>query len=186
MPHHMPAPRHRASASSRIGVAIGGILSTVAAIAGASILGVLTAGSSYAMVTSSAALPGGTIRSGSLSLTVNDVAGYALSGAAWSRLLPGDTVQQQITLTNTGTVPGTVTALTTGGYGPLLVHVAKGACTTTIPGASSTVSPTNLGSLAAGEASAVCVQVSLPSTVDNTVQGSMQDFTITFTSTSAP
>lgn len=188
MPQHLSGPRHRAKPkrARRAALTVGGMLASSSAIAGASIVAVIAAGGSYAMLTSSAPLPGGTIRSGSLSLTVNDVASYALAGTNWSGLLPGDVVQQSVIVKNTGTVPGTVSALTSGAYGPLLVHVKKGACSATITGASSTVSPTDLGSFAGGEASTVCVQVTLPGTVANTFQGANQTFTVALTSTTGP
>lgn len=188
MPQHLSGPRHRArpKPARRAALTVGGMLASSSAIAGASILAVIAAGGSYAMLTTSAPVPGGTIRSGSSSLTVNDVASYPLAGTAWSKLLPGDVVQQPVTVTYTGTAPGTVSALTNGSFGPLLVHLKKGTCTATITGASSTVSPTDLGVFAAGEASTVCVQVSLPATVADAVQGSSQDFVVTFTSVTGP
>lgn len=183
MPQHLSGPRHRAQPARRVALTVGGMLASSSAIAGASIVAVIAAGGSYAMLTSSAPLPGGTVRSGSLDLTVNDVASYPLAGTTWSKLLPGDVVQQSVVVKNTGTVPGTVSASTIDAE-PLLVHVKKGACPTTITGASSTVSPTNLGVFAAGEASTVCVQVTLPATVAGSAQGSNQNFTVAFTSTS--
>lgn len=186
MPQHLSGPRHRARSTRRATFTVGGMLASSSAIAGASIVAVIAAGGSYAMLTTSAPVPGGTIRSGSLSLAVNDVASYPLAGTAWSKLLPGDVVQQPVIVTNTGTVPGTVSAHTSGSFGPLLVHLKKGTCSATITGASSTVSPTDLGLFAAGEASTVCVQVSLPATVADANQGSNQDFVVTFTSVTGP
>lgn len=181
MSAHSNRARHRAYSTLRISP--GGMLAYTSAIAGASIVAVIATGGTYAMWNDSASLNGGTIQSGSLSLTVNDVASYALSGAAWSKLLPGDVVSQEVTVKNTGTVPGTVSAQTSGSFDPLLVHVKKGSCSGTIGGMSSTVSPTDLGVFAAGEASVVCLQVTMPTDAANTAQGTSQTFTVTFTST---
>jgi alternate signal-mediated exported protein len=185
MPKHLSGPRHLAhpKPSRRVALTVGGMLASSSAIAGASIVAVIAAGGTYAMWNDSASLDGGTIHSGSLNLTVNDVESYVVSGADWSKLLPGDVVSQEVTVKNTGTVPGTVSAQTSGSFDPLLVHVKKGSCSGTIGGMSSTVSPTDLGVFAAGEASVVCLQVTMPADAANTAQGTSQTFTVTFTST---
>jgi predicted ribosomally synthesized peptide with SipW-like signal peptide len=159
------------------------MLASASAIAGASVVAVIAAGGTYALWSDARAVPGATIQAGTLGLTVNGVSSYALSGAAWSKLLPGDVVSQQVTLKNTGNVPGTITAGTHGSFAPLLVHIKKGTCGAAIGGTSSTVSPTNLGILAAGEASVVCIQVTMPSTAAASVQGAAQSFSVDFTST---
>lgn len=174
--------RHRAEPASF--VTIRGLLASASAIAGASLVAVVAAGGTYALWDGAAGISPTTVHSGSTGLTVNNVASYPLSGTAWSKLLPGDVVSQQVTVKNTGNVPGTVSALTTGSFTPLLVHVAKAACTgTPITGTSSTTTPTNLGVFAAGEAATVCLQVTMPAGAADTVQGTSQSFTVTFTST---
>jgi Camelysin metallo-endopeptidase len=162
---------------------IRGMLISTVAIAAGSALAVFAAGGSYAKWNSGGAITSTVITAGSLGLTVNNAATVALSGASWSTLLPGDVVSQQVSLKNTGTVPGVVTVSTTGSFGTLLVHAKKGACGATITGTSSTVSPTNIGVFAGGEVSVVCLQVTLPSSVANGVQGSSMNFTTTFTAT---
>lgn len=177
--------RHRAEPASRITKR--GLLASASAIAGASIIAVIAAGGTYALWDGASGISAATVHSGTTGLTVNNVASYPLSGAVWSKLLPGDVVSQQVTVKNTGNVPGTVSAVTSGSYSPLLVHVAKGNCPVApsgpITGASSTVAPTNLGVFAADEAATVCLQVTMPSTVVDGVQGASQSFTVTFTST---
>ncbi|GAA3740447.1 hypothetical protein GCM10022239_15170 [Leifsonia bigeumensis] len=187
MPRNSCEPRHRAHQKPvrRTAITVGGMLASSAAIAGASIVAVVAAGGTYAMWTSAATMSGGTISSASVDLTVNNQSSYALGGAAWSKLLPGDVVSQEVTLENTGTAASTVTAETSGPFGALLVHLARGGCpappAAPIAGPSSTVSPTDLGVFAAGEASVVCLQTTMPAGVADTVQGTGQDFTITFT-----
>jgi hypothetical protein len=162
---------------------IGGMLASASAIAGASLVAVLAAGGTYALWSGERPLPEASIRTGPLGLTVNGAATATVDGTAWSRLLPGDIVSQQVTIKNVGTVPETVTVSTTGGYGPLLVHAAKGACGATITGTSSTVSPTTLGEFAAAEQSVVCLQDTMPGSAPAGAQGTSQSFTITFATT---
>lgn len=177
--------RHRAEPKSHI--TIRGLLASTSAIAGASIVAVIAAGGTYALWDGGSNVSAATVHSGTTGLTVNNVASYPLSGATWLKLLPGDVVSQQATVKNTGNVPGTVSAITSGSYSPLLVHVAKGNCPVApagpITGTSSTVVPTNLGVFTAGEAATVCLQVTMPATAVDGVQGASQDFTVTFTST---
>lgn len=154
-----------------------------AAIAGASIIAVCAAGGTYALWNGQRSIPSATIQTGTVGLTVNNAPSAVVDGTAWSKLLPGDVVSQQVTLKNTGNVPGTVTASTTGALGPLLVHLKKGACTSTIVGTSSTVLPTNLGVFVGTESSLVCLQVTMPVSAPANVQSTSQSFTVTFTST---
>lgn len=189
MPKHLSGPRHRIDSKTtrRAAVTVGGMLASSSAIAGASIVAVIAAGGTYAMWNDSVNLNAGTIESGSTGLTVNDVASYTVDSAVWSKLLPGDVVSRQVMVKNTGTVPGVVSAATSGSFDPLLVHVAKGTCPVSpagpISGPSSTMAiPTNLGVFAVGEASIVCLQVTMPANAAN-VQGANQNFTVTFTST---
>lgn len=154
-----------------------------AAVAVAIAVALVLGGGSLALWGDSAAVNAGIVTSGSMELRVNSATTAALGGAVWSSLLPGDVVSQQVTVQNIGTVVTTVTALTTGSVGALLVHVKKGACSTTITGTSTTVSPATLGTFADGESAAVCIQVSLPTTTPNTAQGTAQSFTVTLTGT---
>jgi hypothetical protein len=185
MPKHLSGPRHLAQprTTRRVALTVGGMLASSSAIAGASIVAVIAAGGTYAMWNDSAGLDAGVIASGTTGLTVNGVSSYALSGAAWTKLLPGDVVSQEVTLKNTGNVPGTITAGTHGSFAPLLVYVKKGTCGAAIGGTSSTVSPTNLGVFAAGGASVVCIQVTMPADAAGSMQGTAQSFSVDFTST---
>jgi Camelysin metallo-endopeptidase len=173
-------PRHRVAKPRKRMVR--GMLASATAIAGASIIAALAAGGTYALWNGERSIPSATITSGTLGLTVNGGSSGVLDGTAWSKLLPGDIVSQEVTVKNTGDVAGTVSATTTGGFSPLLVHVKKGACGATIVGTSSTVSPTSLGAFLPSEQSLVCVQVTMPATAPAGTQGTSQAFTITFTS----
>lgn len=172
-------PRHRAMPAHRPG--IGGMLASASAIAGASLLAALAAGGTTALWNGERPIPDATVQAGTLGLAVDGAASAVVDGTAWSGLLPGDVVSQQLTLENTGNVPETVLAATSGAFGPLLVHLAKGACGTTIGGVSSTVAPTNLGAFAAAEQSVVCLQVTMPASAPAGAQGASQSFTVTFT-----
>lgn len=185
MPKHLSGPRHLAhpKPSRRVALTVGGMLASSSAIAGASIVAVIAAGGTYAMWNDSASLDGGTIQSGSLSLTVNNVASYAIPAADWSKLLPGDVRRQEVTLTNTGTVPGDVSASTSGTYDPFLIHVAKGQCDATIGGQSLADAPVVLGVFAPGVPTTVCLQVTLPADAIGGAQGTARSFTIDFTAT---
>ena len=181
MPISLSGARHRAKQGFR--PTIRGLLVSAVAIAAGSAVAVIAASGSYAKWNGQGSITSTVVTAGTLGLTVNNASSVALSGASWSTLLPGDVVSQQVTLKNTGNVPGVVTVSTTGSFGSLLVNVQKGACGATIVGTSSTVSPTNIGVFSGAETSLVCIQVTLPSGVANGVQGASMSFTTTFTAT---
>ena len=174
--------RHRAAAASRRPT-IKGMLASASAAGAASLIAVVAAGGTYALWDGQQAIPAATIASGSMGLTVNNLASAPINTAPWSTLLPGDVVWQEVTVKNTGTVSGIVTASTTDA-GPLLVHVKKAACSVVIGGTSSTVSPVSLGTFTASEAATVCVQVTMPANAPAVAQGTAYSFIVTFTSTS--
>ena len=158
---------------------IRGMLVSTALVSLGAVLGISSAGGSFASWISSDNVSAGTITSGTLAITVNGSTAYALSGTAWSSLLPGDVASQQVTVKNTGTTAATLTASTSSPSGAIDVRVQSGACAGTIAGSSSTAAPTSLaGPLAGGASMTVCIQVSLTSTA---VQGQSAPFTMTFT-----
>ncbi|MEO7348932.1 MAG: hypothetical protein ABIW32_03595 [Terrimesophilobacter sp.] len=146
-------------------------------------LGVSSAGVSYATWVDSEPVSGGTITAGTLDLTIadsvgNDLTNSTLSGVAWSQLLPGDVVSQQVSVTNTGTTPLALTVSTSPST-VINVYVKSGVCSGTITGDSSNTTPTAVGAPLAGGASVtVCIQVSLTPTA---VQNQSAPFTMTFT-----
>ncbi len=169
-------PRHRASRRTILTT----LFAVTAAVAIAIVASIAVSGGTFALWSNTQNVSAGTVSSGTITLTVNSGSTVALSGTTWSTLLPGDSVQQQVTLKNTGNVSATVSGTTTGLFGPLLVHTAKGACAGTLSGTSSTVSPTTIGTFAAGETATACIQVSLPLTAANAAQGTSQSFTLTY------
>lgn len=183
MPKHPARARHRVRRSlrHRVTFTVTGMLASAAMIGGAAIIGLASAGGSYALWNGAAPVTSNTITSGSLSLTVNTVASYALDGTVWSRMLPGDVVSQQVTLNNTGTTNATVKATATAPSGAIEVRVAKSTCALagTIGGTSATTSAMLLpGTLAGGASATVCIQVTLSESV---AQGQAAPFTLTFT-----
>ncbi|HNP14841.1 MAG: hypothetical protein KF739_01775 [Cryobacterium sp.] len=173
-------PAHRADTRRRLRLpGIKGLLLTTALIGAASVLGVSTAAGSFANWNRSDTVAASTLRAGSLGLTINGSANYALGGTPWSSLMPGDVASQQVSVKNTGTTPATVTVSTAAGSAPIEVRVKSGACSGTIAGPSSTTTPTTLsGTLAGGATITVCIQVTLTNAA---AQNQSAPFTMTFT-----
>ncbi|MEO7146799.1 MAG: hypothetical protein ABIW81_01310 [Terrimesophilobacter sp.] len=158
-----------------------GMLITATMVAGAAVLGVSAAGGSFASWRVADNIAPSSVSSGSLNITVNDVSSYALDGTAWSQLIPGDVVSQQVSVKNTGTASATISASTTAPSDAIDVRVQAGACSGTITGPSSTTTPTTLaGTMLGGDTITVCVQVSL---TPSAVQNQSAPFTVVFTAT---
>lgn len=158
---------------------IRGMLLSTAMVGIAAALGVSSAGGTFASWNGADNVAPSTITAGTLGITVNGVANYALIGTAWSALIPGDVVSQQVSVKNTGTTSATVTASTSAPSGAIDVRVQSGVCSGTIAGPSSTATPTTLsGTLAGGATVTVCIQVSLTSAA---TQNQSAPFAMTFT-----
>lgn len=166
------------------------MLTISAAAAGATLIAVAAAGGTYGLWADSASLSAGVVKSGSLSLTVNDLASAPIDATAWSSMFPGDRVQQTVTVKNTGSVAADVTAAAASASvaaGDYTVEMAKGAC----PAGSADLVSTNalqppavgLGTWAANTASVVCIEVTLKPTASNASNGASVPFTLTFTAT---
>ncbi len=181
--HASTAPRHRARRS--VPARIGALLSTAGIVLVVTYAAVSSAGASFALWNDDNPVTPAVVQSGTLGLTVNDLASYSLDGTSWQRLLPGDSVRQQVTVKNTGNISATVAAATVASHPSLEVRVVKGACGSVIGGASSTSTTTALGGWAPGEAAIVCIQVSLASSAPQAAQGVPMTFTTTFTATQA-
>ncbi|MEO6942046.1 MAG: hypothetical protein ABI124_03390 [Terrimesophilobacter sp.] len=161
-----------------------GMLLSTAFVSVAAILGVSAAGGSFATWNGADSVGASTIRSGTLGITISGPsvtgagpASYTLANTPWSALLPGDVAAQQVSVTNTGTTPVTLTVSTTASA-VIDVRVQSGACSGTITGNSSTITPTILaGTLAGGATIAVCIQVSLTPAA---TQNQPAPFTMTF------
>jgi hypothetical protein len=153
----------------------------IAASAAAILLGVFgavgAAAGSFAYLNSSASTTAGSsITAGNSVITLTSgAAGPASSitmpATVWNRMLPGDFVGQSLTITNTGDATLAISTRLTA-TSAWEVRVAAGACPATLlPGAAQTTTSTALSSLAAGAATTVCVQASLPASAANSVQG---------------
>lgn len=162
-----------------------GMLVTTAIVAGAALLGVSAAGGSFASWRVAASVSPSTVSSGSLDIAISGpgiigpgAASYAMDATPWSALIPGDVVTREVSVTNTGTVPVTL-SVSTSPSTVIDVRVQSGLCAGTITGDSSTTTPATLdGTLAGGASTTVCIQVSLTPAA---VQNQSAPFTMTFT-----
>ena len=189
-----PAPAPGASAvPAKAGRVVRRLTARTALTSTAAVLiGVLVAAAgasgSYALWNSTAAITDTAITSGSLGLTVKygtDPAGAtaAIPATAWSNLLPGDSVRQQLTVASTGSAKSAVTARLSAVTAGVEIRVALGACTATpLAGAVLTTTAAALGDFTAAASSPVCVQVTLPTTSAD-VQGQSVAFGIVFDAT---
>lgn len=170
MPAHRSSsrPRHRAGSPAK------GLLASAALIGGSVTLALSTVGGSYALWSDTEELSPGTLTSGSLTLTV-DAPASGLAGD-WSNLLPGTSVTRQFTMSNTGTVPATVSAsaVATG----VDVQLRRGSCGGDVTGPSATATPIDLGVLAASATATVCLEATLNSSAS---QGKAYNFDLVLT-----
>ena len=153
----------------------------IAASAAAILLGVFAsvgaAAGSFAYLNSSASTTAGSsVTAGNSVLTLTSgAAGPAstitMPATTWNRMLPGDFVGQSLTITNTGDATLAISTRLTA-TSAWDIRIVTGACPATlIAGAAQTTSSTALSSLAAGAATTVCVQASLPTSAANSAQG---------------
>lgn len=163
---------------------IRGLLSIAGALGAGVSIAVLAAGGSYAYlnVTVPTGAAGGTITAGTSSLTLkrgSDAATSTLTipASAYANMLPGDVVNQPLTLAGPGNVGQIVTAAITDD-GPWETRIATGVCTGTLPGAPLTATPVSLTTLAAGATQTICVQVTLPSGAPASAMGTNLTYTL--------
>lgn len=175
--------RHR---KNRFGIRAA--LASSAAILAGILLAVGGTAGSYALWNAAGPIADASVTTGSLGITVKygtDAAGStaAIPTTAWSSLLPGDFVGQEITVANTGNISATMSARLTATT-PYEIRVATGTCPVTqLVSTALTTSTLNYGTLAGGASSTVCVQVTLPTSAAASVQGTSSPFTITITGT---
>lgn len=175
-------PRHRATQ----GFGVRAALASAAAILAGILLAVAGTSGSYALWNSAAPIADATITSGSLNITVKYGAGTAgataaIPTAAWSSMLPGDFVGQEITVANTGNIAATMSARLTATT-PYEIRVAPGTCPSTLLTTTAlTTSALNYGTMPGGTNTVACVQVLLPTTAAAGVQGTSSAFTVTIT-----
>ena len=138
----------------------------LAAIGGIAV-GLVGVGGSYALWTASASARTGSIQAGTAGLTAQWDAGHG--DAAWSNLLPGESVRQGFALTNTGDARLAIFASTLGVSGGFEVRIAAGACPSTpLASAASATTQAPLGADAApgtpivvqaGQSAQACLEV---------------------------
>ena len=151
----MSKPRHRATSRGDI---IRGVMGTAGAVASAVVIAVAISGGSYALWVDADSASAGAVSTGSAKLSITQ----NVSSALWSNMLAGESVRQQFTVTNTGTVPLTLAGSAVTGTTNVQVRLATGTCPgTALPGTSATVTPTALGTLASGATRTVCLEVRL-------------------------
>lgn len=181
---HRVGPRHRAERTHKRRLRGRDLLTSAAFIGGAAILGVTSTGS-LAQWNGTVAIPDQSVASGSFGITVNNVTEYQATPselAALQKMLPGDHVQGQVTLKNIGHAAASISA-STASTAALEVRLYPGACNGVIGGASSTITPTSLGSLQPGVELTVCVQFTLS---PGAAQGATAGFIINFAAIQEP
>lgn len=176
-PAHREAQRPRQRFAS-----VGGILTSTALIGGAAFIGIAGVGGTNAQWNGSAKIAAPTINSGSMALAVgsagSESASYAIPSTAWTALLPGDAVRQQVSVkvnnspsrVSSGITAKTSATLPTG----FELRAVKGVCTSSpLTGTTNLVTPTatSLGTWTAAETAFVCVQVSLRTDAPSSLQG---------------
>jgi hypothetical protein len=166
------------------------LLSASAAVLVAVTIGLFAAGSTYALWSDKATPTGAVLQTGSIGLTINNVASYAIPDLATSQLLPGRTVitSTPLTLKNTGDVPLSVTlgatvfptANSADFAGQLTVYVRQAASCSITPAGTTPTTLTAPISLALGATTTVCVEVMLSTTAPSSLQGKTAAFTVPF------
>ncbi len=173
-------PAHRAGTSKRGRfVTLSGILTSTAIIGSGAFLGLTSVGGTYAFWDGSSNVGAPVVGSGDMALAVgvagSESASYTIPSTAWSSLLPGESVRQQVSVKvnnnpsriSSALVITTTDAVPTG----FELRVQKGAC----PGAALAGTPLSTSELSFGtwgpaETSAMCVQVTLRNDAPNSTQ----------------
>lgn len=149
----------------------------------------VTADKSSASFTAMTTNPGNQF--GSATLTASNDKSAAASLISLSNIVPGDTANRTVVISNTGTVGFTYTGAISATANTLLwsdttngLHVTvKRGATTLYTGALKTMSLAASSTVAAGGTDTLTFDFSVPTSADNTFQTLTQDFTITYTAT---
>ncbi len=168
--HRIPGRPRRA----RPRLTAGGLLATAAALIVASSLGVLAAGGTYAYINASSAVVGtATLTAGTASLATSEGA------VDFAALYPGQSRTGVYTVTNTGDAPLALAIASITGTTPVngLVATIGGTCTSTQYTSGSFDAPT----LAPGEATSLCLTVSMPVTAPASARGVTSPIVVTLT-----
>jgi len=146
-------PRHRAAPRRAPLRALAG---TSLAVAGATVLVVGLSGGSLALWNETAAVGATNVRSGTTGLAI----AQTFSTTAWGNLIPGESVRQPYTVTNTGTEPLSLAATVTGVPTGFELRSATGACpTSALGGAALSGTATTFGTLQPGVTRTLCLEV---------------------------
>ena len=149
----------------------------------------VTSDKSSASFTATTTNPGNQF--GSATLTMSNDKSAAASLVNLSNMVPGDTANRTVTISNTGNVGFTYTAAISAAANTLLwsdttngiqVTVKRGA-TTLFTGALKNLALAASPTLAASGTDTLTFDFSLPATAGNSMQTLTQDFTITYTAT---
>jgi hypothetical protein len=149
----------------------------------------VTSDRSSASFTATTTNPGNSF--GSATLTMSNDKSAAASLVNLSNMVPGDTANRTVVISNTGNVGFTYTASISAVANTLLwsdttngvqVTVKRGA-TTLYTGALKNMALAASPTIAAGGTDTLTFDFSLPTSAGNTFQALTQDFTITYTST---
>ncbi|WP_203136611.1 hypothetical protein [Microbacterium sp. JZ31] len=152
-----------------VGTALGAVVLMFLSLSGV--------GGSYALWSDSDTLGAGTVETGSVGLDAQWSPGH--SDNPWSNMLPGESVRQPLTLSNTGDVPLAVKAAVNAVAGYEL-RVAVGRCTTQLAVRALGATPAPLVTIPtddAGDDVTVCVEVRATSALR---PGTSAAFTLTF------
>ena len=160
------------------------------ALAGMVLLGLTaTADRTSANFTATSTNPSNTFHSATLSMSNDKPNANDLINI--SNLVPGDTANRSVTITNSGNAGFTYTASISASANTLLwsdttnglqVTVKRGA-TVLYTGALKNMSVAASGTIAAGGTDTLTYDFSFPSSAGNTFQNLTQDFTVTYTAT---
>lgn len=164
-------PKHRVSSVKRL-------LASAAGVTAGVVIAVSGAGATYAYLNAQTSAAGATLTSGTLGLTISTV-----DSTAFTLMLPGETVQRDVTVTSTGNAPATVT-VKRAAAGALVVSLAPVACAS-VTGSTTwtTVSTTasSLGDFLAGQARTYCLRAVAPTS--GLAESASTGFTLDFAST---
>ncbi|TXK17067.1 hypothetical protein [Homoserinibacter sp. GY 40078] len=194
-PAHPPRGRRSTEGARRRlpRVTLGRIFGATAAVIVGTMAAVVAAGGSYAYLNASAVVgqTGAAVTAGTSTLLVqrgSDAAAatVVLPSSLFQGMLPGDVVNQTLTVLNTGDADLQVTAALTG-TSAWETRVAVGACPSsgTLPGGALTTVPSASGGLAAGTSAAICLQVVLPATAPASAEGTTTSFSLVLTGSQA-
>jgi hypothetical protein len=170
--------KHRRATTRMRGlrVSVSSILASAATIGFGVVVAVSGTSGTFAYLSTQAQVGSATVTAGSTSLTVAYGSGTASSAGtipatAWSTMLPGDVVSQEITVANPGNAKLAVTDHLYAAISYYEVRDALGTCATaTIPTTALGTSAVTLTTLAAGASAVVCVQVKLLTSAPSNLQ----------------